>query len=122
MSKQKEFDFNEQNIQLVKNLTNEGLSYKAIARKLNAQGFVTKVKHKKLSDRTIANLLQSPKHKAAYTDSNKVHGKEAKAKDARWKSIEAQLSESQKAEIKAVLECNLDIENKLKLVEKIMAK
>lgn len=107
--KQKEFDFNAENIQLVKNLTNEGLSYKAIARKLNGQGFVTKVKHKKLTDRTIANLLQSPKYKAVYTDDNKVHNKpRAKA----WSGDK----------LKAILECNLDADTKLELIESLTGK
>lgn len=99
--------FTKQNIELVKTLIAQGLSHKQIARRLSRY-FVTANRHKKLSTRTISNLMQAEKHggfpEPTYTDADAVHNE-----DVDFDAIVAESTMPEALELEAISESNDDI-------------
>ena len=86
--------FTMDNILMVKNLLGSGLTYRQCARRLNSN-FVTAVKHRKVTEKTIANILQSERQLKIETSLSKMPLEE---------------------KIKEVLTCNLKRDLKLQLL------
>lgn len=101
--------FTKQNIELVKTLIAQGLSHKQIARRLSRY-FVTANRHKKLSTRTISNLMQAEKHggypEPTYTDADAAHSEDGRVN---FDDIVAESIMPEALELEAINESNDDI-------------
>lgn len=120
----KEFDFSPENISLVKTLLAQGLSYKQVARKLS-KDFCTKRKHKNITNRTIANLLQDVKRSIKpiehYSDSDIVHNRSETTNN---KTLENKLShepiKSNETDLLEIMSSNLSEAMKLRCIKLIL--
>lgn len=107
--------FSKPNIELAKELVRQGLSHKQIARKLN-EYFVTKVRHKRITNRTVANLIASER---TYSDSDSRHNDTAAANIAPKVLADVVTANipATDSDIQAILKCNLPEDLKLKCIE-----
>lgn len=116
----KPLEFSPTNIALVQGLASKGWSYRKIAKELN-KTYVTKVKRKRITNRTIANLLQSDTAKTKhYTDSDIVHAPKQKASKVIANASEVATfitTEEQKTEVVEIMNSNLSEGLKMKCIK-----